>query len=114
MERSKEIDVCIVCHNVDCAARGSIPIGEELTKQLAAAGSSVRVVPHLCFSACEEGPNIVLYPQGTWYKGAQMSDVGGIVAHIQGGEPVQHLIEDVDPALRDLILTMIDMGLVDF
>jgi hypothetical protein len=43
-----------------------------------------------------------------------MSDVGGIVAHIQGGEPVRHLIEDVDPALRDLILTMIDMGLVDF
>ena len=114
MERSEEIDVCIVCHNVDCASRGSIPIGEELVKQLGALGSSVKVVPHLCFSACEEGPNIVLYPQGTWYKGCQITDVKDIVAHIQGGEPVDRLVEDVDFALRDLILTMIDMGLVEF
>lgn len=114
MERSTEIHTCLVCHNVDCESRGSVPIGEEIARRLAEAGSSVQVTPHLCFGACEEGPNIVLYPQGTWYKGCQMDDAEGIAAHILGGPPVEHLTEQVDPDLRDLILTMLDAGLVQF
>ena len=114
MERSAEIHTCLVCHNVDCESRGSVPIGEEIARRLAEAGSSVQVAPHLCFGACEEGPNIVLYPQGTWYKGCQMSDAEEIAAHILGGPPVERLTEQVDPDLRDLILTMLDVGLVQF
>jgi (2Fe-2S) ferredoxin len=49
-----------------------------------------------------------------WSERLSPSDLPDIVSHIQGGEPVERLIENVDPALRDLILTMIDMGLVDF
>ena len=114
MERSQDIHTCLVCHNIDCESRGSVPIGEEITRLLAEANSSVKMMPHLCFGACEEGPNIVVYPQGTWYKGCQLSDAEDIAAHCMGGPEVERLTADVDPALRDLILMILDAGLVDF
>ena len=114
MERSAEVHTCLVCNNIDCESRGSPAINEELTRLLAEAGSSVQVKSHLCFGACEEGPNIVLYPQGTWYKGVQLDDVEEIAAHCMGGPEVQRLTAEVDPTLRDLILMVLDAGLVEF
>ena len=110
MPRSPEIHSCIVCHNIDCKSRGSIEISEALERRLAAAGSSVEVKPYLCFGACEMGPNIVLYPEGTWYTEVKMDDVDAIAGHILGGEPVTHLAERVDPTLRELILDILDAG----
>ena len=114
MERSPDVHTCLVCHNIDCESRGSVPIGEEIARLLADAKSPVQVMPHLCFGACEEGPNIVLYPQGTWYKGCRPADAEAIAAHCMGGPEVEHLTADVDPALRDLILTILDAGLIQF
>ena len=114
MERNEEIHTCLVCNNIDCESRGSLAINEELTRMLAEAGSPVQVTPHLCFGACELGPNVVLYPQGTWYMGVEMSDVEEIAAHAMGGPEVERLSEKVDPALRELILMILDAGLVEF
>ena len=111
MERSAEIHTCIVCHSLDCELRGSVPVGKEIARRLAEAGSSARVTPHLCFGACDDGPNIVLYPLGTWYKGCQLDDAEAITAHVLGGAPVEHLAEQIDPDLRDCILAMLDAGL---
>ena len=114
MSRSKEIKTCLVCTNVDCASRGSTVLLEEFKGRLTDAGSAVEVKPYLCFGACQEGPNIVLYPEGTWYMGVQKDDVGEIVGHMLGGEPVERLTKRVDPALRDLILEILDSGMIDF
>jgi (2Fe-2S) ferredoxin len=104
----------LVCTNVDCASRGSPALLEQFKEGLTAAGSPVEVKPYLCFGACQDGPNIVLYPEGTWYMGVQKDDVGEIVGHMLGGEPVARLTARVDPALRDLILEILDSGMIDF
>jgi (2Fe-2S) ferredoxin len=108
--RSKEIHTCLVCHNIDCKSRGSIEISEAIEQRLTAAGSPVEVKPYLCFGACEQGPNIVLYPEGTWYTEVEPGDVDAITSHILGGEPVEHLASRVDPTLRALILDILDSG----
>jgi (2Fe-2S) ferredoxin len=113
MARSKEIEKCLVCTNVDCASRGSPAMLEQLKQDLAAAGSGVEVKSYLCFGACQDGPNMVLYPEGTWYMGVQPGDVPEIEQHILGGEPVTRLTERVDPNLRDLILEILESGMVD-
>ncbi|MPZ14228.1 MAG: hypothetical protein GEU73_07355 [Chloroflexi bacterium] len=113
MSRSNEIRTCLVCTNVDCASRGSAQLLDEITQRLAVAGNSIQVKSYLCFGACQDGPNMVLYPEGTWYMGVQQSDVDEIIAHIQGGEPVSRLTEKVDPALRDLILDILESGMVE-
>ena len=114
MSRPKEIKTCLVCTNVDCASRGSPALLEAFKDRLAAEGSPVEVKSYLCFGACTEGPNIVMYPEGTWYMGVQPPDVDEIVGHMLGAEPVDRLAQRVDPALRDLILEILDSGMVDF
>src|SRR5438552_673746 len=113
MARSKEIEKCLVCTNIDCAARGSTAMLEQLKADLAAAGSPVEVKSYLCFGACQDGPNIVLYPEGSWYMGILPGDIPEIEQHILGGEPVARLTDRVDPALRDLILEILESGMVD-
>lgn len=113
MARRKEIETCLVCVNVDCASRGSREILSDIQEKLEQAGSPVKVKEYLCFGACQEGPNLVLYPEGTWYMGVKREDVDDIVKHILGGEPVTRLTERVDPALRDLILEILESGMID-
>ena len=99
---------------MDCEARGSVPIGEEIAQRLASAGSDVQVRPYICFGACTQGPNIVLYPEGTWYSEVQQSDVEGITQHILGGQRVERISDRIDPGLRNLILQILDSGLGQF
>jgi len=111
--RSKEIETCLVCVNIDCSSRGSKDILNDIKEKLGD-DSPVKVKEYLCFGACQDGPNIVLYPEGTWYMGVKQDDVDDIVGHIQGGPPVDRLTERVDPALRDLILEILESGMIDF
>ncbi|MBI4212753.1 MAG: (2Fe-2S) ferredoxin domain-containing protein [Chloroflexi bacterium] len=113
MPRSEKIERCLVCHNIDCAQRGSIPIGEEIARRLRDAGSPVEVRPYMCFGGCPQGPNIVLFPQGTWYAQVQPEDAEAIANHILGGPRADRLAASVDPELRDLILEILDAGILD-
>ncbi len=114
MSSPSNIEVCLVCQNIDCKLRGSVEIGDAIAARLTEAGCPILVKPYLCFGACQEGPNIVLYPEGTWYMGVQDSDAGEIAQHIMGGPPVTRLTEKVDPALRDLIVEILKSGIVQF
>lgn len=41
---------------------------------------------------CDIGPNIVVYPEGIIYSHVAVSDLPEIIAHLEGGEPVERLI----------------------
>jgi len=48
-----------------------------------------------CLDACEYGPSVVVYPEGTYYGGVQLNDVDEIVKeHLMHNRPVQRLITD--------------------
>jgi (2Fe-2S) ferredoxin len=103
--------VCLVCQNVDCKARGAEQLLTELQKRVAAKGiSDVEVKPYMCFGACQEGPNIVLYPEKSWYAGVKPEDLDDIVGHIAGGPHVQRL-DTIDPSLKELIYQLLDTGI---
>ena len=108
MSRPDTIDRCYVCVNVSCEAYGSRDILAALKSALD--GSDVEVRSIVCFGACEHAPNVLLYPNGTWYSHAQASDVPDILAHIRGGEPVTRLLGTIEPQLRELIMDLIDSG----
>ena len=103
--------VCLVCQNVDCKTRGAEQLLIELQKRVAAKGiSDVEVKPYMCFGACQEGPNIVLYPEKSWYAGVKPEDLDDIVGHIAGGPHVQRL-DTIDPSLKELIYQLLDTGI---
>ena len=86
-----------------CSARGADRVVDALRRQIAAAGLTEDVQVTTCGSLglCERGPNMVVYPDATWYSGIQVEDVREIVEeHFRDGRPVERLL-NLDPtALR--------------
>jgi (2Fe-2S) ferredoxin len=102
---------CLVCQNVDCKTRGSEQLMAELEKKVAAKGlTDVDVKPYMCFGACQEGPNIVLYPEKSWYAGVKTQDLDEIAEHLAGGPNVQRL-DTIDSSLKELIYQLLDTGI---
>lgn len=103
--------VCLVCQNVDCKTRGAEQLLADLQKRVQEKGiSDVEVKPYMCFGACQEGPNIVLYPEKSWYAGVKTEDLDDIVGHMAGGPHVQRL-DTIDPSLKELIYQLLDTGI---
>jgi (2Fe-2S) ferredoxin len=45
-----------------------------------------------CLDRCEEGPAVVVYPEGTWYTYVDESDIDEIVeSHLANGKVVERL-----------------------
>jgi (2Fe-2S) ferredoxin/SAM-dependent methyltransferase len=85
-----------------CAARGSATVLEALRNELRAQGLLDAVQLTTCGSLglCERGPNLVVYPEGTWYSGVAAADVPEIVReHLRNGRPVARLANQDAAAL---------------
>jgi (2Fe-2S) ferredoxin len=54
-----------------------------------------------CLGLCKHGPNLIVYPEGTWYLGVTGEDVPEIVGrHLKDGEPVEYLAAELRPRKR--------------
>lgn len=62
-------------------------------KQLGMSGAGqIRINQAGCLDRCEEGPVLVVYPEGTWYTYVDNSDIDEIVdSHLVGGKIVERL-----------------------
>ena len=77
-----------------CAARGGEAVKQAFKAELARRGLSAEIRANSagCLDLCEQGPVVVVYPEGTWYVGVGPEDVAEIVEqHLVGGVPVERL-----------------------
>ena len=79
-----------------CANAGAVELqkyAKKRVKQLGIAGpGEVRVNKAGCLDRCEEGPVIVVYPEGVWYTYVDEADIDEIVdRHVVAGEIVERL-----------------------
>jgi (2Fe-2S) ferredoxin/SAM-dependent methyltransferase len=91
-----------------CAARGSTAVIEALRREVTTQGllDAVQITPCGSVGLCEHGPNIVVYPEGTWYSGVTPADVPEIVReHLGKGRPVARLVRSDDASLKAEIET---------
>ncbi len=68
---------------------------EALRKELAAQGlmNDVQVTTCGSLGMCERGPNMVVYPEGIWYSGVQVTDVLDLVREqFVNGRPLERLV----------------------
>ena len=78
-----------------CAAQQSELILEAFKAAIAQHGLKPRVRANKagCLDQCEHGPNVVVYPEQTWYGFVKLEDVAEIVEqHLIGGRPVERLM----------------------
>lgn len=52
---------------------------------------NVRVNQSGCLDQCENGPVVVVYPQGIWYRCSNFEDVDEIIKSLETGEIVERL-----------------------
>jgi len=55
---------------------------------LARHATEVLVTPCGCLGPCFDGPNAVIYPDGTWYTGLEASDALALADHLIDGAPL--------------------------
>ena len=62
-------------------------------KELKLSGEGkVRVNSAGCLDRCDEGPVVVVYPEGVWYTYVDREDIDEIVEeHLKNGRPVERL-----------------------
>jgi (2Fe-2S) ferredoxin len=79
-----------------CADRGAQQAQEHAKRRLKAlemnGPGKVRINKSGCLDRCEEGPVIVVYPEGVWYTFVDNTDVDEIIdSHLVGGKVVDRL-----------------------
>jgi (2Fe-2S) ferredoxin/SAM-dependent methyltransferase len=85
-----------------CSGKMLAALHRELEKQGAA--GEVQVTTCGCLGLCDEGPIVIVYPEGVWYRGVKAADVPGIVgSHLRSGKPVGRLVWNDASAMRALI-----------
>jgi len=82
-------EACCACHN----AHAMRDYAKSRVKSLGLAGEGkVRVNQAGCLDRCEEGPCIVVYPEGVWYTYVDKQDIDEIVEeHLVNGRVVERL-----------------------
>ncbi len=94
-----------------CSASGSPQVLEALHRELDKQGLSreVQVTTCGCMGLCDDGPVMIVYPEGTWYAHVKPEDVPELVSsHLRGGKPLARLARlDMD-AIRKAILEHTD------
>src|ERR1035438_4425284 len=86
-----------------CAAKGSAAVVNALDREIRARGLSndVQMTTCGCMGLCDEGPVMVVYPEGIWYRRVQPLDVPEIVGqHLLAGKPVTRFIWDDASAMK--------------
>ena len=86
-----------------CPGNGSCRILRALDRELGCQGldNEVQVSTCGCLGLCEEGPIMITYPEGVWYRKVKEEDVPEIVgSHLRSGKVVSRLEWSDAPAMK--------------
>lgn len=78
-----------------CAAKGSTPVLQALWGELQKrnAYEKVAITYSGCLGPCDNGANVLVYPEGVLYSGVTVDDVPEIFnSHLEGGTVVERLV----------------------
>ena len=93
-----------VCHGTGCVSGRSVEIRLALEKEVKELGlDNVKVDFTGCHGFCEQGPLVVVEPEGIFYTRVTVEDVPEIVqSHLKEGQPVERLFYR-DPVSRQAV-----------
>ena len=86
-----------------CTSCGSGQTLDSLHRELAAQGleSDVQVTSCGCMGLCDDGPVMVVYPEGIWYRKVKAEDIPEIVSsHLRSGKAVSRLVWNDAAAMK--------------
>ena len=90
-----------------CTASGSSAVLERLDHEIQSRDldDEVQLTSSGCMGLCDEGPVLVVYPAGVWYRRIQASDVPEIVdSHLREGKLVDRLVWNDPPTMKAMTI----------
>ncbi|MFC2021292.1 NADH-quinone oxidoreductase subunit F, partial [Chloroflexota bacterium] len=102
---TKEKRVVIVCQGTGCVSSQSPLITDLIEKTIAEQGLAGDIQTKFsgCHGCCEQGPIVIVEPEGIFYAQVKVSDVPEIVEnHLKNNQPVQRLFYK-DPNTKEAI-----------
>ena len=85
----------LICGGTGCSSSGSQKVQDALEQELKANGleKEIAIVRTGCFGLCENGPVMIVYPEGSFYSRVTPEDIPEIVSeHLLKGRIVQRLL----------------------
>jgi (2Fe-2S) ferredoxin len=92
----KHVFVCV--SGKTCPKHGSEEVFHALRHEMKERDlhKSIRINKSGCLDQCDDGPIVVVYPEGTWYCGVKESDCKEIAeAHLVGNKKIERLLYTV-------------------
>jgi NADH-quinone oxidoreductase subunit F len=85
--------IVFVCQGTGCVSSASEAVYEAFKDEISRQGlNDVEVDFTGCHGFCEQGPNVIIEPEGVFYTHVQAEDAAGIVtSHLRDGKPVERL-----------------------
>jgi NADH:ubiquinone oxidoreductase subunit F (NADH-binding)/(2Fe-2S) ferredoxin/NAD-dependent dihydropyrimidine dehydrogenase PreA subunit len=92
-EASRSSYRVLICQGTGCVSMKSPDIQAALEEQVRELGlSDVQIDLTGCHGFCQQGPIVIVEPDGIFYAGVQVKDAADIATqHLQNGEPVERL-----------------------
>ncbi len=78
-----------------CASKGAQALADYMCRRgmVTLAQRAIRINLSGCLNMCEQGPAMVIYPEGVWYTYVDATDIDDIVnGHLIGGKVVERLL----------------------
>ncbi len=88
----------LVCGNVNCVDQGSIQLIESLRRLIKEKGleKSIMVTKTSCLSHCGEGPTVIVYPDGIWYRRCEEKYVAELYEkHLMNNQLVSEIVDQI-------------------
>jgi sirohydrochlorin ferrochelatase/(2Fe-2S) ferredoxin len=88
----------LVCVNTECVAQGSAALVAGLRQKLKnrELELTIQTTKTSCLRRCGDGPLLVVYPDGVWYRRVGAGDLDEIIEqHLEKGRPVGRLLDQV-------------------
>jgi NADH-quinone oxidoreductase subunit F len=103
--------IAIICGGTGCAACGCRAIRESMDREVAALGLGGRVKVRTtgCHGYCEQGPLIIVEPEGIFYRKVTPEDVPEIVSETLGAGQIVERLLYTDPVSEQRITREIDI-----
>jgi len=88
-----------------CPANGAMAVLSAFDREIRTRrlSNEVQLTTCGCMGLCDEGPVMVVYPSGVWYRKIKASDVPEIIeSHLVGDNPVNRLVWDDAAAMKSI------------
>ena len=106
----------LVCAGTPCMLKGAGAVKDALCREIERAGlqEEIRVVETGCLGPCDDGPVIVVYPEGVMYSKLKPEDMSRIVQqHLLKGRVVEDLVYRAEKEKAKPVVSLEDQGYLD-